>query len=518
MVKTKSSHNRILIEIIIGIFIGILLGGFFPAFSTNLSFLGDIFLNFLMMIVVPVVMFSIITGITGIGNFKSLGNLGKNTIVYYIATTAISVLIGLLLVNLIKPGKQVTTGEKHPNCEYIIISDDNHVMELCSNILKKTDYDDKYKITLLDQQISGIIHEIIDNKIVLSYWIPRNNDDIVYLEEKSEQKHPFKIQNKKLVSAEPKVTKEGTGFEISLYYRQDLNDHSDILSTLSSVVIGDKKTGQEGMIPRNIFNAMLRMDILPLIIFSLLVGSVITVMGEKGKLLASFFSSLNELFMILTGWILEIAPFGILGLIASKIGQEGGFREFIPELIAVGKYSLTVLLGLGIHGIVVLPLILFIFAKRNPWSYFKGVATALLNAFSSASSSATLPLTIKEVENNNISPKTAGFVLPLGATINMDGTALYEAVAAMFIAQLYGISLGPVEQIIIFLTATLAAIGAAGIPQAGLVTMVIVLKAVNLPLEGIGMILTVDWLLDRFRTTVNVWGDSVGCAVVDEVK
>ena len=147
------------------------------------------------------------------------------------------------------------------------------------------------------------------------------------------------------------------------------------------------------------------------------------------------------------------------------------------------------------------------------------MGAALLNAFSTASSSATLPLTMEGVEKENkISNRTASFVLPLGATVNMDGTALYEAVAAMFIAQVYGIDLSVGQQVIIFLTATLAAIGAAGIPEAGLVTMVIVLKAVDLPIEGIGLLLAIDWLLDRFRTTVNVWGDSVGAAVIDRYE
>jgi Na+/H+-dicarboxylate symporter len=145
------------------------------------------------------------------------------------------------------------------------------------------------------------------------------------------------------------------------------------------------------------------------------------------------------------------------------------------------------------------------------------MAAALLNAFSTASSTATLPLTLQGVhEENKVSEKISNFVLPLGATINMDGTALYEAVAAIFIAQLYGIDLNWVQQIIVILTATLAAIGAAGIPEAGLVTMVIVLRAVNLPIEGIGLLLSIDWLLDRFRTSINVWGDSVGAAVVEQ--
>jgi Na+/H+-dicarboxylate symporter len=156
-------------------------------------------------------------------------------------------------------------------------------------------------------------------------------------------------------------------------------------------------------------------------------------------------------------------------------------------------------------------------SRRSPWLYFRQIGKALATAFSTASSSATLPVTLESVEKNGrVSNKTASFVLPLGATINMDGTALYEAVAAIFIAQLYGISLSFGAQVTIIFTATLASIGAAGIPQAGLVTMVIVLQAVNLPTEGIGAILAVDWFLDRCRTTVNVWGDSVGCAVIDQ--
>ena len=517
MVKIKTTHNRILIEIVFGIITGVLLGGFLPGFSIKLSFLGDIFLNSLMMIVVPVVMFSIISGITGIGNIKSLGKLGKNTIIYYLVTTAISVTIGLVLVNIIKPGKDVSTGEKHTNIEYIISAADQHIVKLHNGSLIKDDYDNKYRLALSDQNITGVINKIANNKVYISYWLPKDETKIIYLSDDNNHKHPFKIINKKLTSAEPDVQINGKGIDISLNYQVKLTQrNNDIFATLNTVFLGNKTSGQEGLIPRNVFNAMVRMDILPLIIFSLLIGCVITIMGDKGKQLNNLFSSLNEAFMILTGWIIEIAPFGILGLIASKIGLEGGFRHFIPELIAVGKYSLTVLLGLAIHGFVVLPLILWTLGKRSPWQFFKGVATPLLNAFSSASSSATLPLTISEIENkNNISSETAGFVLPLGATINMDGTALYEAIAAMFIAQIYGIDLGFSQQLIIFLTATLAAIGAAGIPQAGLITMVIVLKAVNLPVEGIGMILTVDWLLDRFRTTVNVWGDSVGCAVVE---
>jgi Na+/H+-dicarboxylate symporter len=185
-------------------------------------------------------------------------------------------------------------------------------------------------------------------------------------------------------------------------------------------------------------------------------------------------------------------------------------------LSKIGKYFMTVIIGLGIHAVVVLPILLLILARQSPARYALGMAPALGTAWSTASSSATLPVTLECTEvRNKVSRRSALFVLPIGATINMDGTALYEAVAAIFIAQASGIDLAPGQQVIIFVTATLAAIGAAGIPQAGLVTMVIVLNAVGLPLEGIGLILAIDWFLDRFRTTVNVWGDSVGAAVVD---
>ncbi|MFQ6098695.1 MAG: dicarboxylate/amino acid:cation symporter, partial [Armatimonadota bacterium] len=184
-----------------------------------------------------------------------------------------------------------------------------------------------------------------------------------------------------------------------------------------------------------------------------------------------------------------------------------------------GKYAATVVGGLVFHGLVTLPLLLRLLGRRPPGRYARNVAPALLNAFATASSSATLPLTMQCVEQRNrISNRTASFVLPLGATINMDGTALYEAVAAIFIAQAFQVDLGPAHMVIVFLTATLASIGAAGIPEAGLVTMLIVLNAVGLPAEGIALILVIDWLLDRCRTTVNVWGDAVGAGVIETLQ
>lgn len=266
----------------------------------------------------------------------------------------------------------------------------------------------------------------------------------------------------------------------------------------------------------NLVQSMVNMDILPLIVFSLVFGGVLTTLGEPGKRAIEFFDTINSAIMKIVHLLMYFAPVGVFALIASKLGAAGGGDLFLAELAKVAKYAGTVISALMIHGLVVLPTILYVTTRRNPFNYFKNVAEALTTAFSTASSSATLPVTIECAEEyNQVSRKSALFVLPLGATVNMDGTALYESVAALFIAQMLGIHLGFGEQMIVFLTATLAAVGAAGIPEAGLVTMVMVLQSVGLPLEGIGMLLSIDWFLDRCRTTVNVWGDSIGAAVVD---
>jgi Na+/H+-dicarboxylate symporter len=269
----------------------------------------------------------------------------------------------------------------------------------------------------------------------------------------------------------------------------------------------------------NLVQSMAKMEILPLIMFSLVFGGVLTTLGEPGKRAIDFFDTVNTAVMKIVHLLMYFAPIGVFALIASKLGAAGGGDLFLAELAKIGKYVGTVLSALLVHGFVVLPMILYITTRRNPVTYFKNVVAALTTAFSTASSSATLPVTIEcAEENNQISRKSSLFVLPLAATVNMNGTALYESVAAMFIAQMMGIQLGFGEQMIIFVTATLAGIGAAGIPEAGLVTMVMVLQSVGLPLEGIGMLLSIDWFLDRCRTTINVWGDSIGAAVVDTLE
>lgn len=396
------SKNRLVLGIIAGVLLGGAVGSFFPEFGAGTQIIGELFLNALKMVVLPLIIVSVTLSIMKVGN---LGSLGLKTIAYYAATTAIAVSIGIAVVTMVQPGDG-------------------------SEMLKGT---------------------------------------------------------------MPEVVKSKEGFKVT-----------DILRQISTP---------------NLFESAYEFQILPIIIASLLFGIAFGKLNKEKQLVLDLFESMDKAIMKVVHWIIALTPIGIFGLIAGKIGEAGGGDEVLRLAMQLGKYVFCVLLGLLIHGFVILPLLLRALSGRNPVTYFKDLSESLLTAFSTASSSATLPLTITNVtENAKVSPKISKFVLPLGATVNMDGTALYESVAVIFIAQSYGIHLGGGELVVVFLTATLAAIGAAGIPEAGLVTMVLVLQAVGLPIEGVGMILAIDWFLDRFRTTINVWGDSIGAAVIEKLE
>jgi Na+/H+-dicarboxylate symporter len=269
------------------------------------------------------------------------------------------------------------------------------------------------------------------------------------------------------------------------------------------------------IIPENPFEAIASGDVLPVIFFSILFGYFITRLSDKPKLqLGNFFQAAFEAMMKMTRFVVWSAPLGVFGIMA-RIIAKAGFGAFK----SLGIYFLVVLLGLLIHALINLPLILRLVAKVKPFRHYKGMPTALLTAFSTCSSIVTLPLTMHAVTaNSQVSRKVASFTLPIGATVNMDGTALYECVATIFIAQVYGIELSFGAQMLVVITALLASIGAASVPMSGLVMMSIILKAVGLPLEGVVIILAVDRILDMFRTTVNVLSDSVGAVVVARLE
>lgn len=270
----------------------------------------------------------------------------------------------------------------------------------------------------------------------------------------------------------------------------------------------------QNIVPQNIFDAMAsNTAVLSVIFFGILMGYFITqVKKDDSELLKRFFNAFFEVMMRITSWVIQFTPIGVFALVAKSVAE----TEDLSSLAAgMGKYMLTVLLALLVHAVITLPFIIRLIGKYHPLKHFRNMTTPLLTAFSTSSSSATLPLTMEAVEHKGkVSNKITSFTLPLGATVNMDGTALYECVAAMFIAQAYGIEVTFVQQFLLVATALLASIGAAGIPMAGLVMMSVILTALGLPLEGIGYLLAVDRILDMCRTAVNVWSDSCGAVVI----
>ncbi|MEQ8350617.1 MAG: dicarboxylate/amino acid:cation symporter [Leptospiraceae bacterium] len=402
-------HWQILAALILGGLYGFLL----PGEAGYITWAGDLFLRALRMIVAPLILCSIISGVAGLkqslgadsekgehssGATSVLGRLGLKTLGYYGLTSLLAITTGLVLVNLIRPGD----GMEPP--------------------------------------------EILDSSIEVK----------------------------------------------------------PLSQTLLEII------------PRNLFQALMQDDMLGIIFFAFLAGAAILRMEkENGDTLIRFFQSAFELMMRITDWIVRFAPLGILGIVAGVVSEKYLEGNLMQSIQSVGTYMAVVIIALFVHAFVSLFAILRFYGGFNPLRHLKAMGSALLMAFSTSSSSATLPLTMDCCEKQGgISNRTTSFVLPLGATVNMDGTALYECVATLFIAQAYGIELGVAEQLIVVFTALLASVGAAGIPMAGLVTITIILSAVGLPAEAVGLIITVDRILDMFRTAVNVWSDSCGAAVI----
>lgn len=391
-------HYQILIALALGGFYGY----FFHSVTPYTNWVGEVFLRGLNMVIVPLILTSIITGVASLGSADNLGRLGIKTMGYYVLTTLAAIVTGYLLVEAIKPGVGADLGFMTP--------------------------------------VEGI----------------------------------------------PAAT-EGFG------------------KTLIKIV------------PTNIFEAFSQGQMLSIIFFAIIFGFFLTKIDEKPRLLLTgILQAILDVIMKITLFVIRLTPIGIFSISAKVIAQQIELGNNLTTILSrLGLYIVTVLLGLFIHGLITLPLTVKLLGKANPVKHLRNMATPLLTAFSTSSSNATLPLTMEAVEEKDgVSNKIASFTLPLGATVNMNGTALYECVAVIFIAQAYGIELTFAQQMIVIFTALLAAIGSAGIPMAGLVMMAVVLNAVGLPLEGIGLILAVDRILDMFRTTVNVYGDTCAAVII----
>jgi len=414
-------HWQIAIALVLAVIFGLvtssggesaLLGfSLYPAYK----FIGTLFLNALKMIIVPLVVSSIIVGIAGIGSSGGFGRLGSRTLLYYVATSFLSITIGLLVVNAIEPG--IVGGE--PVKDQINLKAD---------------------VSAITAKVEG-----------------RGATDVV-----------------------------------EVFIR---------------------------MIPPNIVAAAADGQMLGLIFFSLLFGFFISRIGEPyAESQYNFWQGMYEVMLKITLLIMKFAPLGVFGLVAAVVADTGA-SQFGSLMATLGLFFISVVLALAIHAFVIMPLVLRYVAGVNPLRHYRAMAPALLTAFSTASSSATLPLTIECVEKNaGVSNRTSSFVLPLGSTVNMDGTALYECVAAMFIAQAYGLDLTFTQQFVIVLLALLTSIGVAGVPAASLVAISIILGYIGLPAEGIALIFVVDRILDMCRTAVNVFSDSCGAVVIGKLE
>jgi Na+/H+-dicarboxylate symporter len=378
------------------------------------AFMGTLFLNALKMLIVPLVMASIICGVSGIGASAHLGRLGGKTIAFYMMSSTLAILLGLVIVNLTTPG--IINGEAAGA---------------------------RLNLTTDPHQLEALMAKV-----------------------------------------------EG----------RDVSDISDVFLR---------------MVPVNIVDALADGQMLGMIFFSLLFGFFMTRIGKSGsELLQRFWQGVFDVMMLMTLWVMKFAPIGVFGLVAKTVAATG-FDAFQPLIV----FFFTVLAALLIHAFVVLPILLRVIGGVNPFAFIRLMMPVMLTAFSTASSAAALPLNLETLEKDvGVSNRTTSFVLPLGATINMDGTALYECVAAIFIAQAYGLDLSFSQQFIIVIVALITSIGVAGIPAASLVAITVILGVIGLPLEGLGLLLVTDRVLDMIRTAVNVYSDACGAVLIAKTE
>ncbi len=405
---------------------------------------GEIFLRLLKMVVVPLVVASVMSGILGMGDIRKLGRPGFQTFLYFLGTTLAAVVLGMVLLAIIRPG----------------VGYDQRLVDEAR--------------TKGRQELQKKLHS-----------------------PKSDSEGPAGEGQAGPGAGPTGGPHEGAAPSQGI---------GDVVKDLVLMLFTD-----------NLLRSMVQFDLLPVIFFSIVFAGLLTTMGDRAGPIVRLVVATNDALLGFVLLLMRFAPAGIFCLVAARFGRAQLDGSLAAVLRQTGWFVAAVLAGLAIHGFLLLPSVLYLFTRRNPWRFVLDMSQSLLTAFSTASSTATIPVTIECAEENaGIRRRAVDLVVPLGATVNMNGTALYEAAAAMFIAQALGMELSLLAQLTIALTATLAAIGAAGIPEAGLVTMVIVLSAVGLPVELIGLVLPVDWFLDRFRTAVNVFGDAVGAAVVEK--
>ncbi len=454
-------HWQIIIGLVLGIlyaFISSALG--FSQFTTDyITPFGDIFINLLKLIAVPLVLFSIISGIAGLGDPSSLGRMGLKTLTFYIGTTVIAVVLGLVLVNFFKPGN---------------IANEQSLLE---NRISYELWAKSTQTVILDKKCVSCLPE---NKALVETIAQRGN---------------YALADEKIADKMEKAnqTKER--------------------GPLAFLV---------DMVPDNIFVSLNNNSLmLQVIFFGIFFGiSLLFIPSESALPVSQFVNGINAVFLKMVDFVMLASPFFVFCLLAGTVAQMAGDnpKQVLQIFKGLSTYTLVVLLGLGLMIFAFYPLLTKIFVKRMGFlDFLKGITPAQLLAFSSSSSAATLPVTMECVEKNlKVDKKITSFVLPIGATVNMDGTSLYQAVAVLFLAQTHMVDLSLAQQLTIVLTATLASIGSAAVPSAGLIMLIIVLQSVDLNPAWIALILPVDRILDMCRTVVNVTGDAAITTIIAE--
>jgi Na+/H+-dicarboxylate symporter len=450
--KKIALHWQVIIALVLGVLYAVLAVnmGWQSVTKAYISPFGDIFINLLKLIAVPLVLFSIITGIGSLKNIKQLGRVGVNT-------TMSAILIGLFLVNLIKPG-EFTSNE--------------------SRLEKRIEYE---------------------------LWLA-DNPHVISLDEISELENP---SNEKLITEVQKRV-SATGISPAVQDKIDKANNNKSKGPLAPLV---------DIVPKNVIVALAEMEMLQIIFFAIFFGVVLVNLNDKhAKPVRELMEGLNELFVSMVNIIIKTMPFFVFALMAGSLVEAAGenMNKLKEQLLFLGHYSWVVVLALFLVAYVFYPFLIHLFVRRLSITQFlKGISKAQLTAFSTSSSMATLPVTMDCVHDNLKVPKPiSSFVLPIGATVNMDGTSLYQAIAVVAMAQFHMIDLSFAQQMVIVLTATLASIGAAAVPSAGLVLMIVVLESVGLNPAWIAIILPVDRILDMCRTVVNVTGDATVSSII----
>lgn len=468
--RKNLAENVLLIATIAAVLLGIGIGFIlreFCEFNKNeikyFNFPGELFLRMLKFLILPLIGSSLISGIAGLGTGTG-GKIAARSLVYYFLSTFTAVVIGIILVVTIRPGEG--RGSKNSTVEPLQTS--------------VTEKESTTQDTLLD-----LVRNLFPDNIVEMGFrqyetklVPIYHYNITYKG----------WNNSVIVDRIPQNFTNGTdGTAIPFIYLKE--------------AVADGIRG---------------LNVLGLILFCFVFGGILAQMGKEAEILIKIFEVINEASVRMIRLVMIYSPIGVFSLVLATILEMQDPAEVFQS---IALYMVTVIVGLIVHGMILLPLLFFVITRKNILTYTKNLVDPLLIAIATASSTAALPSNLRcTIEKNKINKNIANFVLPVGATINMNGTALYEAVAVIFIAQITGKTLSFIDISLTSLTATLASIGAASVPSAGLVTMLIILNTLGLPSESISLIYTVDWFLDRLRTTINVWGDAIGAGIIDHLS